>query len=339
MNKTNKKIVATISVVVVLATILCLTLVGCSGSNKPTLDNQQNGGIEVAPFSTDSVKLVVSNANALATAENGYTKSVTLTATIYPAEVPDKSVDWNVEWADTANTTAVADYVTATPVSDGALTATVTCKKPFSGDIVVTVITRSGKNTATCLVTYVGAPETVTITGNGIGTSSLAGVGSYYALPTGQAYTFSLAGSNGFGDVRTALNFTYSVSAVGNILTQDRKYSGTTDSNSWLDGTEGIVAIKDISAVTKFIPSAYEVSVSGNQLTINSNATLTGYYSNSVRSGQNATYFDSFKSFENDSWYYIVTVTETTSFVAQTLKFRPVASVSSIQLNNNVIGF
>lgn len=309
------------------------TIKGAEASEGPL-----SGEISVTPSDSDTVSLKVSKAFSVA-ASGGYTKSVTLTATVLPAEVPDKSVDWLIEWSDTSITASVTDYVTVTPASDGALSATVTCKQPFNNEVVVTVVTRVGKNSATCLVTYVGAPETVSVAGNGITLSSLSGVGSYYALPTGNTYTFNLSGENGFGDVRTACSYSYTVSAVGNLVTQDRKYNGNLGTNSWVDGTEGLVAIKDITKVTNYIPSAFDFSLSGNQLSITSNATLTGYYSSSERSGQIATYYDSFKSYENDGWYYTVTVTETNSGASQTIKFRPVASVSSISLSAASVGF
>jgi len=348
----KKSIITTIAIALVFAVGLTVIGVGSSGFSNWNAKSWFNSEVAETPISKEAVSeqdinvqmfgtptMLLSSAPAMAATENGYTKAVTLTATVLPADVPDKSVDWFIEWSDISITETVTDYVTITPVSDGALSATVTCEQSFNNDIVVTVVTRVGKNSATCLVTYVGAPETVSVVGNGITASSLSGVGSYYALPTGSTYTFTLTGENGFGDVRTACNYTYNVSAVGNIITQDRKYTGTTGTNTYIDGTEGTVAIKDITKVTTYIASAFDYAISGNQLSITSNATLTGYYSSSVRSGQNVTYYDSFKSYENDSWYYTVTVTETNSGASQTIKFRPVASVASISLNSTTVGF
>ena len=88
-------------------------------------------------------------------AESAYT----LTATVEPANAPDKAVDWSVafvnpssEWA-TGKT--VTDYVTVTPTSDGALTATVQNLKAFGEQIKVTVTHRENENaTASCTVDY-----------------------------------------------------------------------------------------------------------------------------------------------------------------------------------------
>jgi len=348
----KKSLIATIAIALVFAIGLTVVGVGSSGfsnwntetwfgnESPETVTPEKADPAEELNVQTQSTPtMLLSSYPVMATAANGYTKSVTLTATILPADVPNKSVDWLIEWADTSNTAPVTDYVTVTPESDGELTATITCKQAFNYDIVVTVVTRVGKNAATCLVTYVGAPETVSIVGKGITASNIGSVGSCYELPTGNTYTFTLTGENGFGDVRTACNYTYSVSAVGNILTKDRKYNGRTDTNTYVDGTDGVVAIKDITKITTYVPSAFDFAISGNQLSITSNSTLTGYYSSSERNGQIAMYYDSFIGYENDGWYYTVTVTETNSGASQTIKFRPIASVNSISLNNTVVGF
>ena len=88
-------------------------------------------------------------------AESAYT----LTATVEPANAPDKAVDWSVAFVNPASEWAtgktVTDYVTVTPTSDGALTATVQCLQAFGEQITVTVASRqfSGVN-ATCTVDF-----------------------------------------------------------------------------------------------------------------------------------------------------------------------------------------
>ena len=346
----KKSKIAFIAIALVLTIGLTVVGVGSSGFSNWNMEtwfdksNEQTntagedlGEMEFAPENTEVMMLSVSQPILLAAPNGSYSKTVMLTATILPADVPDKSVDWHIAWADDSVTENLADYVTITPTSDGALTANVTCYQSFNNDVVVTVVTRVGGMSATCMVTYVGAPESVVISGNGISATSHSGIGSYYARSTGNTFTFNLSGDNGFGDVRADMSFTFAVSAEGNIITQDRKYNGNTGLNNFVDGTEGTLAIKDISKITNYVPNAYECSLSGNTLTIKSNSTLTSYYSSSARNGQIAMYYDSFKQFENDNCYY-VTVTETNSGVSQTIKFRPIASVSSISLSPYTIG-
>lgn len=284
----KKSIIVLVAIALIFAIGLTVVGIGSSGFsnwdtnswfNKETQTEQKSentkpvGDLEFTPSNTEVMMLSVSNPVALASA-SGYTKTVTVTATIMPADVPDKSVDWYIAWADESVTATLSDYVTITPTSNGSLTANVTCKQSFNNDVVITVVTRVGGMSATCMVTYVGAPESVVITGNGVSTTSHSGIGSYYALPTGSSYTFNLAGDNGFGDVRAACNFTYTVSAEGNIITQDRKYNGNTGVNTYVDGTQKTLAIKDITQITNYVPNAYTCSLSGNTLTISSNATL-----------------------------------------------------------------
>ena len=83
----------------------------------------------------------------------------TLTATVEPANAPDKSVDWSVAFVNPSSSWAtgktVTDYVTVTPTSDGALTATVACLQAFGEQIKVTVTSRQDETVKTeCMVDY-----------------------------------------------------------------------------------------------------------------------------------------------------------------------------------------
>lgn len=86
--------------------------------------------------------------------------SVTITATITPSTALNKKVDWSLEWKNPESAWAkgktVTDYVTLTPSSDGSLTATISCIKEFSEQIIVTVVSRANENaSASCNVDYV----------------------------------------------------------------------------------------------------------------------------------------------------------------------------------------
>ena len=113
---------------------------------------------EENPYITVSVSPVT-----VAVTNNQPTLKQTLTATIKPATTANKEVDWTVAWADSTGTGDVSDYITVTPDSDGSTNATVTCYQPFTGDIVITVITRDGGFTARCVCNYVGKPTSLTI--------------------------------------------------------------------------------------------------------------------------------------------------------------------------------
>ncbi|MDE6491893.1 MAG: hypothetical protein K2L37_01935, partial [Lactobacillus sp.] len=83
----------------------------------------------------------------------------TLKATVTPADADDKTVDWSVTFSNSASAWAngktVTDYVTITPTTDGALTATAECKAAFGEQIIITVTARANKEAkATCTVDY-----------------------------------------------------------------------------------------------------------------------------------------------------------------------------------------
>ena len=87
-----------------------------------------------------------------------------LTATITPDNATNKAVDWTVEWVSShsggtseskVTEDAVTDYVTVTPATDGALSATVECLQAFDTQVCVTVTSRDNTSvTANATVDY-----------------------------------------------------------------------------------------------------------------------------------------------------------------------------------------
>ncbi|MBO5046743.1 MAG: hypothetical protein J6C93_07765 [Clostridia bacterium] len=99
--------------------------------------------------------------------EEGKTVDVKVKAEVLPEAATNKEVDWSVSWAEGATRSEedVTDYVTVTPVVDGGLTATISCKKAFGEDkILVTVTTRDGGFSDTCTVNFLGLPVSITAT-------------------------------------------------------------------------------------------------------------------------------------------------------------------------------
>ncbi len=117
------------------------------------LNKPENHGIEMV--STKISREEYAEYGVSPMAENAYT----LTATIEPANASNKAVDWSVEFVDAgdewASGKSVTDYVTVTPTSDGALTATVTNLGEFGAQIKVTVTSRDNSAAyASCTVDY-----------------------------------------------------------------------------------------------------------------------------------------------------------------------------------------
>ena len=119
------------------------------------------GGMVVDPDDPNAnmMKLSVSPKSVASSAEDSKTK--VLTATVEPAEAPQE-VDWAIAFVNPASEWAtgktVTDYVTITPESDGAKTATVKCLQAFGEQIEVTVSARSdASKNATCTVDYLSS--------------------------------------------------------------------------------------------------------------------------------------------------------------------------------------
>ena len=122
------------------------------------------GGALLGESTEQGVKLMSQELTREEYAANGVTplaeSAYMLTATIEPENASNKAVDWSVEFVDPSSSWAsgksVTDYVTVTPTSDGALTATVANLGEFGEQIKVTVTSRDNPEAkAECTVDYV----------------------------------------------------------------------------------------------------------------------------------------------------------------------------------------
>lgn len=85
---------------------------------------------------------------------------IMLKATVEPENAYDKTLDWTVEFKSPSSAWAtgknVTDYVTITPTSDGADTATLECLQAFGEQILLKVTSRQQTTvSATCILDYV----------------------------------------------------------------------------------------------------------------------------------------------------------------------------------------
>lgn len=285
---------------------------------------------------TAEVKRVALAIQTLAATNGGVSK--TLTATVYPSDARNKAVDWTLEWLDTEKQDVLSDYLTLTPASAGANTATLTCLKAFEGEALITVTTREGGYIDTCRVLFVGGPTSLNVSCLAANTAS-GSFGSYYELGVGNSYTFDLAPDNVFGFVGAECSYIYTVTGHGSIKVQQQKYSTSTGNRTWVEGTEKTVNIKDVTTVSKYEPSVFDWAIDGDKLTVTVNCTLESYYTDSVRVENTITYDDKFREYTDNNWYYEVKVTETNSGVSQTFKVRPVKVVTNVVLDDDVITF
>ena len=336
-NIATKKIVTRTLVALFAVVLIAVSFVLAFVMNARTETTQ---GVELsndppAIAEVQSVKLAM---NAAPVAMSANTVSKTLTASVYPEDAKNKALDWKLEWMDENNTTEVGEYLTLVPESDGSLTATLTCLKPFTGEALITVTSREGSVFDTCRAVYVGNPTVLDVQPQGFSATS-GTIGSYYELGAKNSYTFHILPDNVFHQVGAECNYTYEVSAVGSIMVQDQFYYTVNDGIRWDEGTENTVNISDITTVSKYEPSVFDCTLEGNKLTLKVNCTLQSYYQSSIRNGNVITYSQRFKEYTNDNWYYELKVTETNSGVSKSFKFRPVKVVTNVVLGDDVVTF
>lgn len=191
-----------------------------------------------------------------------------LTAKITPDNATNKEADWKVEWfaggahggdtnegggvlksessaeielSEWAQKT-VTDYVTVTPVSDGALTANVECIKDFGLKVKVTVTSRDNPDAkANCTVDYA---------------QKLQGVNAAFgstALTDGMAKTFDLSQS-GQGAESWKFDYTTSACTIADEYTTTVKISFT-ENASGIGNTIGAILTWDQEDITAGMPA------------------------------------------------------------------------------------
>ena len=119
------------------------------------MDGEGNAMVSGKTYAMPQRMVFAATAAETATANEG----ITLTATVSPETADNKAVDWSVAFVNPSSSWAkgknVADYVTVTPTSDGALTANVNCLKAFGEQIKVTVTSRvNSEAKAECTLDY-----------------------------------------------------------------------------------------------------------------------------------------------------------------------------------------
>ena len=170
-NETAKKVVGGVALglVLVLAGGVCGGLLqrhfnwGEDPAVETPAGETANGGAIIGESHGSGVKLMSTKIAAADYEEYGVSPmaetAYQLTATITPSNATNKAVDWSVAFVNASSSWAsgktVTDYVTVTPTSDGALTATVECLQDFGEQIKVTAASRAYPDKkAECTVDY-----------------------------------------------------------------------------------------------------------------------------------------------------------------------------------------
>ena len=237
------------------------------------------------------------------------TVSKKIQAIIEPSTAKNASVDWSVEWGEKQNG-AVTDYLTVTPDSDGSLSATVTCKQPFTGEIVVVCVTRQGGYVATCTVTYAGQPTDMALSGNTAETNGA------YRFGIGNIYEYAVTLMNPFGSVGEKFNdISVSVTGVGQVILGYMEHFQTQNKDKWYDASDTTVEYDSLK------DALISASYANGKLTIKTLSAVEDFYRGTGRmdGGRTIFYEGKFRSYVTDC-YFNVTLTEQNSGCIKTIK-------------------
>ena len=338
-----------------MAAIMILTavsLASCIPEDDPIeTDTEEvtNDPIQIEPEENPYITVSVSPVTVSVT-NNQPTLKQTLTATIQPATTENKEVDWTVAWADSTGVGDVTDYITVTPESDGSTTATVTCYQPFTGDIVITVITRDGGFTARCLCNYVGKPTSLVIEPTGATMVSDSDWNIRVAeVKSGNIYYFDLLPSNAFGSVGSTFTPDYDISiqAHGGIDTHQKSYDATGSLIGTINANVELT-VADLMDTQGYCYAYFpktggihvfmDVRIENGKLKIEAKedpASFTWTTGNQL--GKATCTFDGYT--DDKLPYVTVTVTEKNTGLTQTVHVRTVSSVRSVSLSRTRMSF
>lgn len=339
-NNTNKNtkqdiikwIIAFSLIIILLASSIVALSIGLTKDTKQinTLTNENapmENDFATAINDSEFVKLSMSSA-PMQTSNNSVSK--TLTATVLPVTATNKLVDWSVAWVDENNTNNVSQFITVTPTSNGSNTATVTCLKAFTGNIVVTVTTRESGYSASCIISFVGIPTEFTVS------STANSSGGFYYLGVGSNYVFDVKLTNPFNSVGSNYNnISCHLIGVGSmVLGYMERYSASGNSQ-WYDASNKTVTLDSLK--DKFMTINY----SEGKLNITTIRSIESYYASLKRmdGGRTTAYTDKFRSYVDDCYFKIL-VKENTSGLSKEILIRFDNSiVTGVSVNNGEMQF
>ena len=284
--------------------------------------------------------------------------SVNIEAYVWPENASNRKVDYSVAWgsAPTYGSNPVTDYVTVSQANDGDSVATVSCYKAFGTDtIILTVTTRDGGFTDTCIISFEGIASSMNISGE-LALSNTAERGNYYLLGTGKTYNFDVIMNNVFNEVGN-YNLTATIDGVGSV------YFGTTFS----DASSGFTYFQsaELKEISGFKDEFITVSIDGTTLSITTDSTyIENYYSyfESDEYGMGTYSYDRFVCLDEygliggsngfdyegtaqqnqtllKSCYFTITVTDSVSGLSKTINVWAEPSVSGVNLSEDSLGF
>lgn len=302
---------------------------------KPNTEQTESANTDVSnDYSTDfvntqNVKLMSAGPMRAVPGQN-YAEQ-TLSATVLPATANNKAVDWSVAWAETQSGN-VSDYVTVTPSSDGSTSATLRCYQPFTGNIVVTVTTRESGYTAECIVTFVGIPTEINVSG-----PFAESADGYYYVGVGDTYTYSVDLNNLFGTVGVDYqDVNVTLGGYGSVVLGDYDYYSQSKTSKWYEDTLHTVTLESLK--DKFM----SVSYSNGSLNITTVKTIESYYEkmNRIDGGRTRNYENKFKEYATDDAYFYIRIDQPDTGLSKLMKIKFDATVvTGVETNKTQIYF
>ncbi len=336
-NRSNKNISMLIALILVsittLSAIALLVDIAKTGSN---IGNKV-ASVEIADASTTR-GILFSFGEAVTSGEND-TVSQSVQAIVLPDDAPDKSVDWELYWAEDAplKDEDIAGYLTLTPEYDGATSAIITCKRSFRDSIAyIKVTTRVGGFESICSVSYSGILSSIQLDAHGLST----GTGNdcfKYNVPINASSNIDINLCNVFGDVNEDYydNLSYELVGIGKITVDNYTigYSGS----SWANNEKQI----DMDTLKNSLVS---VSIENRKLVITPIKNVENYYESITGTTRSTTYINKFKSYVNGSTGapgvtpYLKVYVRCGNICAEFM-FQIVSAVSGVQMSTSNITF
>ncbi len=336
-----------------IASIVLLSPDKDAGEEGDPSEEKTVNDFEAEMHNSEYVALSLASASTLA-ADGAVSK--TLTATINPQNASNNKVDWGIKWSNSSKTETVTDYVTVTPTYDGSTEATVTCLKPFGSEqIIITVTTREGGYSATCVVSFAGRATTIAITSSA-SLSNNSGRGDYYVLPSSKSTAFTVNLGNAWDSVGS-YKLSAEIKAVGSLYFYDSfsdAFGGSTKTN-----------IHEVSLADMVNTLKISASVSGNTVTVTTGKPLDSFYYTAAEPDNDAGgtwyreslawYEDWMADFANypeeyktagtsnlnkiDSCYFELKVTDSVSGLSSSVRFWVGTGVNSVSLSAKELVF
>lgn len=330
MKKYKVKTLLASALIAGMAGTFCLS--GCGKISAATISvtqeqdqTEQAKPVKIAKLSMAST-IISSHAGSV---NANQTVSKKIQAIIEPSTAKNTSVDWSVEWGEKQNG-EVTDYLTVTPDADGSLSATVTCKQPFTGEIVVVCVTRQGGYVATCTVTYAGQPTDITLAGE------VSETDGAYRFGIGNTYEYAIEMSNPFGAVGEKFNdISVSVTGVGQVVLGYMEHFQAQNKDKWYDTSDETVEYDSLK------DALISASFANGKLTIKTLSAVEDFYRGTGRmdGGRTIFYEGKFRSYVTDC-YFNVTLTERNSGCSKTIKvvYDP-GVVTGVNMSQNEMEF